>query len=431
MSAPVSITIAVLLLILNGFFVAAEFALVKVRSTRIDELSSTGISAALIVQRILSHLDAYLSACQLGITLTSIALGMVGEGTVAGLIEPLFLRMHLPHNLLHPVSFVVSYSVVSMLHIVVGEQAPKTWAIQQPERLALAVALPLHVFYMTFRPAIYVVNVLSILTLKLMRIGPVNEHSALHSEEELRLILAASGAGGVLRASEVDLVQQVFQFGDRVAGDIRIPRVDIVYLDVTWPLERNRAVLAAHSYTRYPLCEGGPDHVLGMIHVKDMVAIPSEGDLRRVMRTMHFVPETQPLDRLLREFQRSHHQMAIVLDEFGGTAGLVTLEDVVEQIVGEIHDEHEEEHPNLIPIAGGRWQVDGGVHLDDLREDQHVDLPTDDADTVGGWVLETLGAVPERGAVVDGPRHRVTVLEMDGQRVRWVLIEPLPVPLQS
>jgi CBS domain containing-hemolysin-like protein len=428
MDTALKLLAAFLLVLLNGFFVAAEFALVKVRSTRVAELANEGKATARMTLHAIRHLDAYLSATQLGITLASIGLGWIGEPAVGALLEPLFHAAHVPAALSHTLSFAVAFSLISAMHIVVGELAPKSWAIQRPENVSLGVAYPLHLFYWLFKPAIALLNGLAAVLLRVFGIRPAAEHELAHTEEELRMILTASGQSGVLKDSEVDLVKHVFEFADKVAGEIMVPRVDMVYMDATWPLDKNLDVANRHTFTRYPLCEGDPDHVIGMIHIKDLVRLGAGagGDIKSLMREMLFVPETKSIDQLLREFQVRKIHMATVVDEYGGTAGIVTLEDVVEQIVGEIHDEHEEPLPEVQQLSAEELIVDGKVLLADLRADWEIDLPPNGSETVGGWMLDRVGSIPEPGASVEVNGYHLMVSEMDGQRVRKVLIVRRP-----
>ena len=428
MQNVIDLVIALVLVALNGFFVAVEFALVKVRSTRVVELANEGKATARMALHAIHHMDVYLSACQVGISLASIALGRVGEPVVARLIEPLLHHLHVPAGALHPVAFTISLGLVTAVHIVIGEQAPKYWAIQRAETASMALSYPLHWFYWLFKPAIWALNAVTMLILRLFRIDAASEHELAHSEEELRMIVTASGQSGVLKDSEVDLVKHVFEFADKVASDIMVPRVDMVYMDATWPLERNLELVRSHTYTRYPLCEADPDHVVGMIHIKDLVNLRPGGDIREVRRDMMFVPETKSIDQLLREFQMRKVHMATVVDEYGGTAGIVTMEDVLEEIVGEIHDEHEEPLPEVQPLDDDRYLVDGKVLLADLRADYEIEIPPNGSETVGGWVLDKIGAIPEEGAAVHTDRYRLEVYEIEGQRVRKVLIARLPEP---
>jgi CBS domain containing-hemolysin-like protein len=426
MSTGLLLFIAFLLVLLNGFFVAAEFALVKVRSTRVAELATEGKASAQMALHAIHHLDAYLSATQLGITLASIGLGWIGEPAFAKLLEPLFLALDVPERISHPISFAVAYAVVSTLHIVVGELAPKSWAIQQPEALSLGIAYPLHWFYWLFRPAIIVLNGLARLLLRVMRIQPASEHDMAHTQEEFRMLLTASAESGNLKDSEVNLVEHVFEFGEKVASEIMTPRVDTIFMDATWPLERNLEVMNAHTFTRFPLCEGDSDHVIGMVHIRDLLRLANAGgdDIRSIRREVLYVPDNRPIDLLLRELQRRKMHMGIVVDEYGGTAGIFTLEDVLEQIVGEIHDEFEEPLPEVEPLDADRFLVEGKVPLADLKAeyDLHIPLDGSEADTVGGWIFEKVGTVPSIGAKVETECCLVEVQEMDGQRVRKVVI---------
>ena len=436
MSNILNLLIAILLVVLNGFFVAAEFALVKVRSTRLAELANEGKPTARMALHALKRLDVYLSASQVGISLASIALGRVGEPVVAEMIEPLLHALNVPERLLHGIAFSIGLAIVTAIHIVVGEQAPKTWAIQKSETASLALAYPLHWFYWLFRPAIWTLNGATNLVLRLIRIEPTSEHEMAHTEEELRMILNASGRSGILKDSEVDLVKHVFEFADKTAGEIMVPRVDMVYMDASWPLQRNLELAHSHTYTRYPLCDGGPDRVLGMVHVKDLLRLESAGggEIRSIVRDMLFVPETKSIDQLLREFQVRKMHMAAVVDEYGGTSGIVTLEDILEQIVEEIHDEFEEPLPDVQPINPDQFLVDGRVLLADLKAEHQIELPPNGSETVGGWLLDQVGAIPEPGTVVDADRVRLEVQQVESQRVRKVIItrtEPLPEPVKE
>ena len=435
MSTGLNLLVAVLLVVLNGFFVAVEFALVKVRSTRIAELANEGKGTARMAMHAIQHMDVYLSACQVGISLASIALGRVGEPVVAQLLEPVLHAAGVPEKAMHSIAFTVGLMAVTAIHIVVGEQAPKYWAIQRAETAAMALSYPLHWFYAIFRPAIWVLNAVTNLILRLAKIEPASEHDLAHTEEELRMILTASGESGVLKDSEVDLVKHVFEFADKVSWDIMVPRVDMVYLDATWPLERNLEVADSHTYTRYPLCEGDSDHVIGMVHIKDLVRARQTGvDIRQVKREIIFVPETKSIDQLLREFQLKKMHMAVVVDEYGGTAGIVTLEDVLEEIVGEIHDEFEEPRPDVQQVGDGQYLVDGKVMLSDLKIDYEIELPENESETLGGWVLDALGGIPEVETTLEAGPYALQVKEMDGQRVRKVLVirtEPVPQPAEA
>jgi CBS domain containing-hemolysin-like protein len=431
MSGWIQALIALLLALLNGFFVAAEFALVKVRTTRVEEMAKAGSRAARMARRELQSLDIYLAASQIGITLASLGLGWVGENLAERLADLFLPGLAIPHVSRHAAAIglaVVAFLGITFLHVVVGEQAPKLLAIQHADTASLWIAYPLHFFYRLFFLPIALLNRSSKALARLVGLEPERDQERAHSEEELRMILTASQQSGVLKDSELDLVEHVFEFADKRAKDIMVPRVDMVYLSTAWPIARNLEVVDSHSFTRFPLCEGDPDHVIGMIHVKDLLRMGSreDADLRTIAREIVMVPESRSIDSLLREFQYRKMQMAIVLDEYGGTAGLATLEDVLEEIVGEIQDEFEEEVPDVQELGQGRYLVDGSLPLLDLKEDLGIDIPPNGADTLGGFVVEKLGAVPSPGDFVLAAGHRIEISEMENKRVRKLVLTPLP-----
>jgi CBS domain containing-hemolysin-like protein len=423
MSLELQLAGALLLALLNGFFVAAEFALVKVRVTRIDELAKTGHKAAQLARKEIDSLNVYLAASQLGITLASLGLGWVGENLAERLIHSVQPSIHLAgvsQNAVRLSLAALAFTLVTFLHVVIGEQAPKTAAIQRADRISLLVAYPLYLFYRVFSVPIRILNGAAYLFMRAVGLRPTDEGERAHSEEELRMILTASQQNGVLKDSELDLVQHVFAFADKRARDVMIPRVDMAYLSTTWPIERVLSVVNEQGYTRFPLCDGDADHVLGMVHVKDLLSLSGQEspDLRAIARELLMVPETKPIDLLLREFQVRKKHMAVVLDEFGGTAGLVTLEDVLEEIVGEIEDEFEEALASVRELGDGRYLVDGSAPLEELRERIDLRITPNGVDTLGGFVLETLGAVPAPGAAVEAGGFRIEVRHVEGQRIR-------------
>jgi CBS domain containing-hemolysin-like protein len=423
MSEWIHVAGALLLALLNGFFVAAEFALVKVRATRIEELANAGNRTAQLVRRELRSLDLYLAASQLGITLASLGLGWVGENLAERWVLTLGPHLALPGISVQTRALLVgvlAFSVITFLHVVIGEQAPKTAAIQRADRCSLLVAYPLHFFTQLFLWPIALLNVAARLFVRAVGLRPSSDEERAHSEEELRMILTASQQSGVLKDSELDLVQHVFAFADTQAEEIMVPRVDMVYLSTTWSMERVMAVVNAQGFTRFPLCNGDADHVIGMLHVKDLLALAGQDapDLESIARPLLMVPESKSIDQLLREFQYRKLHMAIVLDEYGGTAGLVTLEDVLEEIVGEIQDEFEQPIPQLEQLAEGSYLVDGMALLDELREQIQLQLSPNGVDTLGGFVLETLGGIPKPGDHVEAGGYRIEVRQIEGQRIR-------------
>ena len=423
--------LTLLLVLLNGFFVAAEFAFVKIRPTRIEELAGENRFGAKKTQYVLQHLDSYLSATQLGVTLASLGLGSLGEPTLAALLEG-----HVGHWNAHIVAATLAFSAITFLHIVIGELAPKWMAIQKAEVIALACVYPLDIFYKVFRLPIFLLNRAAVVTVRLFGLKPAGEgEDDAHSEQELRLLMSASHAGGEIEAGGLHLVNQVFEFTHRLAREIMVPRPDVTFLSTDKTVAENIALTERVGFTRYPLAGGGsPDDVVGMVHIKDLLALSRQGtgetdeaQLRRIARQVLRVPETKPIEQMLRDFQRARQHMAIVVDEYGGTAGIVTLEDIVEEIVGDIEDEFDRTAPELEPVGRDCWAVDARISLNKLEHAlQITDGPGEESEinTVGGWVLSLAGS-PEAvrvGAEFAYGTATMTVLEMSGRRVRRVRV---------
>jgi CBS domain containing-hemolysin-like protein len=423
---------ALLLVLLNGFFVAAEFAIVKVRSTKIKELAEEGDWRAVVAQNVIAHLDAYLSACQLGITFASLGLGWIGEPAVAQLIEPTLLAAGVTNETwVHTIAFTVAFIFISFLHIVLGEQAPKSLAIRKSEETSLWLAPALRAFYWLMYVPIIALNGSANWILRLVGIEPVGEAEQAHSSEELRMIVGASHAHGVLNATERRLLENVIDFSEREVAEIMTPRVDMVCLFVNKSIAENLAIVRGQQHTRYPLAEGSADNVIGMIHIKDFITLTVDGAAQRtgnvlqsIKRPVLFVPERASIDALLRTIQATHTLMAIVVDEYGGVAGVVTLEDVLEELVGEIRDEFDDVELE-VERRGGETIVDGGMPLNEVEE-MFPDLVSDeesDVRTVGGLVLKELGRIPIEGDQVTLGPYRVVVSEMDNLRITRVKIE--------
>ncbi|EAX48233.1 protein of unknown function DUF21 [Thermosinus carboxydivorans Nor1] len=339
---------AILLVLINGFFVAAEFSLVKIRKTRLEELAHQGNGRAKLALKVVSGFDTYLGATQLGITLASLALGWLGEPAVASLLEPLVFR-YFPGStwLLHTITIMLGFTIITFLHIVLGELVPKSLAIQKVESIALFSVWPLYIFHKIGYPIIILFNKAAKGILAVMGIRAANEADLAHSEEELRMIVSASHRGGVLDQMESELIDNVFDFADRLAREVMVPRQDMVCLFVDDTFEENMRIVRETGHTRYPLCVEDKDHVIGMVHIRDLMDLDmsstEEKDLRSIMREILVVPEGMSVAKLLQFMRRKRTHMAVVIDEYGGTAGLVALEDVIEEIVGDIQDEHDDE----------------------------------------------------------------------------------------
>ena len=434
-SDPLFIALAFGLVLLNAFFVAAEFAMVKVRGTRLAELAESGHLRGRTALAAHGRLDAYLSATQLGITLASLGLGWIGEPAFAHLLAGVFAALGIESpTVIRNTSVTIAFALISFLHIVVGELAPKSYAIRATERVALWVALPMRAFQILFAPALWFLDRASEATLRLLGVSPETSKELAHSEEELRLLLAESHRLGTLSGTKSELLENIIDYTERTARHKMIPRADIAYVSLARSLDENMAVITQTAATRYPLASTDIDHVIGMIHVKDLFVrreqIKSSADLAAIKREILFVPETRRLDALQRDFQQHRTHMAIVVDEYGGTSGLVTLEDVIEEIVGEIQDEFDREPPAVEETPDG-LVFDGLTLVDDVEERLGVQLPeTADVSTLGGFVTAQVGRMPRPGDRIRVDGFQLKVLEVKGRRVTKVLAakqaEPLP-----
>lgn len=420
-----------MLVLLNGFFVIAEFSLVKVRKTRLEELAQQGKKRAEMALVILASFDTYLGATQLGITLSSLALGWLGEPAIASLIEPPLLAMFPELEwLVVPASVAFGFTIITFLHIVIGELVPKSMAIQKAENLALFCTWPLYAFHKIGYPVIVLFNRTARAILSLLGVKPANETELAHSEEELRMILSASQRGGVLNQMESELIDNVFDFADRLAREIMVPRQDMICLYLEDSFEENLKVVRETNHTRYPLCQGDKDNVVGMIHIRDLMDFDlcksQDRDLRIVMREILVVPESMSVAKLLQLMRRRRIHQAVVADEYGGTAGLVALEDVLEEIVGEIEDEHDEiAAPEIQRMQDGIYQFDGRVLLDEVTELLAIRLDEHEEDTIGGYLFALIGRRPEIEDMVMIGNYRFTVLQTNGFRIIRVKAEPL------
>lgn len=392
----------ILLILLNAFFVAAEFAIVKVRSSQIDLKINQGSSRARIVRHILDHMDAYLSASQLGITVASLILGRVGEPYMAGLLEKMFayFDITLSPNLLHNVAFATGIAIITIIHMVIGEQVPKTMAIRNSLDTSLLVAFPLRIFYVLFIPFTWIVNVLTKLTLRLFGVKLSANHEEIHSEEELRLLLTESEEGGAIKQSEHELIQNVFEFDDRAVRSILVPRTQISAADIELDPQEILDKVIEEGYSRMPVYRESLDNIIGILYAKDLLKLMKVGKMGRteveaMIRPAHFIPQTKRINDLLREFQTLHIQMAIVTNEFGGITGLVTMEDVIEELVGEIQDEYDEEKPAVEKKSDKEFIVSAMATISDVNEVLPIALPeSPHYETVSGLLNYLFGRIP-------------------------------------
>jgi CBS domain containing-hemolysin-like protein len=420
------LALALVLVLLNGFFVASEFALVRIRSTTVEQLADAGRPGSAALQGAVSNLDDYLATTQLGITIASLGLGWVGEPAVAALLEPV-LESVLPESALHLVAFALGFSIITFLHVVFGELAPKTIAIQRAERLALLIAPPMKVFYYLFIPGIIVFNGTANAFVSLLGIEPASESEESLGEEELLLILSRSGEQGLVDREEVRMIRRIFELDDITARTVMIPRPDVVWVSPDASLADLRALVEETGHTRYPVV-GDEGTVQGFVDVKDVVTADDESvTAADLAREMPVVPETTRIDDLLRRFRDEHVQMAAVIDEFGALEGIVTVEDVLEEVVGDLRDRFDEpdsEH-SLTRHDDGTATIDGGVRTSTVAARLGLDLPETGTETVGGLVLERLGRPPETGDSVEVDSYLLEVTAVDGMRVGTVHARPL------
>jgi CBS domain containing-hemolysin-like protein len=424
--SPLNLVAALVLVALNGFFVAAEFALVRVRETRIAQLEQEGTARAGMVRGVLHDLDAYLSVCQVGITIASLALGWVGEPAVSALIRPGLEVVGIEsEGLVELISVVLGFAVITYAHLVFGEQAPKYFSIQRAEGTALWIARPLKLFMFLFRPMVWLVNTSTNFVLRPWGIR-LGDEMEVHSEEELKIMISSSAASGELEPEERDYLNNVFDFGDTVVREIMVPRPDIEALPCGAPLEVLVEKAAFGRYTRYPVFEGDLDQVLGVVHVKDLFRAakeePESFDLKPLVRDCLVVPENKKIEETLREFQKRKLQVAIVIDEWGSVEGLVTIEDVLEELVGEIQDEFDEDEAAIEPLHDSTYAIDGRIPITDVNGYFEIDLPNEDFDTIGGFVLGSLGRPPEPGDVVEADGVTLRVKSVDGPRVSMLTL---------
>ncbi|HTY01341.1 MAG TPA: hemolysin family protein [Bacteroidota bacterium] len=408
------------LILVNGFFVAAEFAIVKVRSTQIEPLLKGGNKHAQLAHHVITHLDTYLSATQLGITFTSLGLGWLGQPFVAERIVSFIAWSGIPASpLISTACAIVSFIAITFLLIVFGELGPRFLAIPNAARIALLFSGPLHLFYLVFRPFIRLLRGSATMLLRWIGITPIHEAEVAHSEEELRLLLGRGVQSSSLgRAISLN----AFELRSRSIREIMVPRTRVVFLSTTDTLERSVATALDNQFTRYPLCEKDLDHVLGMVHLQELFRLKGEtgsGDrLVSIKRDMLFVPETMNLERLLKVFLTKRRLMAIVVDEYGGTAGLITLENVLEELVGDIWDEFDTDQPEVKKVGEHEFVVDGSMSLHDFSRRFNIAPVPRDVVTVSGYVIQLLGKVPEKGAAFAFGDWSGVVESMDGKRVR-------------
>lgn len=419
------------LVALNGCFVAAEFAIVKVRASQLQLMSKEGSASAKMAEHILEHLNTYLSATQLGITLASLALGWFGEETVTALILPIFdhFQFNIALENVHKIALGISFLVVTFLHIVFGEIAPKALGIKMPEEITTFIAYPLRIFYLVFRPFIFVLNSSANLLLRLIGIDP-NELEEGHSAEEIKLLIQQGAKEGTILSSQQELIENVFNFNDLTAKQILVPRTKLVALEVSSPDEEIIKKVISEGYSRMPVYKQTLDDIVGIVHTKDLIPMVRDSKpiiLRDILRPAYFIPETKTVSELLKDFQKKRVHMAIVIDEFGGTAGIVTMEDVIEELVGEIQDEYDDEANKVEKVDDNAYIVRGNVRIHEVNEFLSYPLPEgDDFDTIAGLMNFIFGKIPEQNESKEFGGYEFTILKSNKKSIEFVrLVERL------
>lgn len=424
-STGLNLLLVAVLIALTAFFVATEFAIIRIRASRVDQLVQEGRNNALAVQRVTSNLDGYLSACQLGITITALGLGWLGEPTVEQLLLPLFETWQMNSEASHLVSFLIAFLTITFLHVVVGELAPKTWAIQKAEFISLAVAKPIIWFHKILYPFIFVLNGSANMLIRLFGLKPAKEHEEAHSEEEIQIILEDSFQSGKINNTEYGYVSRIFAFDEMLAKEIMVPRTDMICLFTSKSIDDNMAVIRREQYTRFPVAFDSKDQIIGMINTKQLFLQQQEGEpinFEKLTRPVMTVPEVMPVKTLLRKMQQERMHIAILMDEYGGTSGMITIEDILEIIVGEIRDEFDaDERRDIEKLADNCYLLDGKVSLDELGQLIGEDLSHEEVDTVGGWLYnEIQDPRPNKQFVHDNLRfiirevgkHRIKKIEL-------------------
>ncbi|MCW0485585.1 hemolysin family protein [Riemerella anatipestifer] len=425
----VKIFIAIFLVLLNGFFVAAEFSIVKVRYSQIQIKAAEGNAMAKQAEDIIKNLDAYLSATQLGITLASLALGWVGESALHHIIEGLFkyFSISVDTTTVTTVSLVLSFLIITVMHIVFGELVPKSIAIRKVEETTLFIAAPLKLFYNIFRPFIWLMNSISNAFLRLIKINPASEHE-IHSTEELQLLVKQSADGGEIEEENYEIIKNAFDFTDHSAKQIMVPRQNILSIDIETSIDEIIEIIMESGYSRIPVYEGSIDNVIGIFYTKEIIRnyIKTKGeltneDLRGFLREAYFVVGSKKISDLLKSFQLKKQHIAIVIDEFGGTEGIITLEDILEELVGEIQDEEDEEEKIVDKIGENTYWVKATQPLEEINDFLPKPLPEEgEFNTLAGFILHRLEEIPEENQEFDFENYHFKILKMNNKSVEMV-----------
>ncbi|MCE4956436.1 hemolysin family protein [Macrococcoides caseolyticum] len=436
METTINLIIFTVLIILTAFFVATEFAIVKVRHSRLNQLVNEGKPGALSAHKVVNHLDEYLSACQLGITITALGIGMVGEKTFEFILHPLFSAIGIPTNLIHVFTLVSAFIIATFLHVVVGELAPKTIAIQKAEAVTLAFSKPIIFFYRILYPFIWLLNGSARLLLRLIGIQPVGEHELTHTEEELRMLLADSYQSGEININELKVINNAFEFDEKIAREVMTPRNEVIAIDIQSNIVNVIQMIQQERYTRYPVYEGDKDNIVGYVHIKDFIDLTLQ-DIRFVQEkqlTDYIHPvmreiETVSLTKLLHKMKADRVHLAILMDEYGGTSGLVTIEDIIEELVGEIRDEFDaDEKEKLIKINDNHYRMHSSVLIGDVEKLLGVQFDVDNVDTIGGWMLSF---IDENKNEIYHDDYLFKIIKKEGNHIEEIEVMKAQAPIES
>ncbi|QQZ08354.1 hemolysin family protein [Heyndrickxia vini] len=423
----VNLMVLVILIALTAFFVAAEFAVVKVRTTKIDQLIQNGNKTAISAKTVITHLDEYLSACQLGITVTALGIGWLGEPSVGKMLEKFFHQWNWSPSTSHLISIIATFFIITFLHVVIGELAPKTLAIQKAETITLLVSKPLILFYKLLYPFIWALNGSARFITGLFGLKPASDNEQAHSEEELRLILSESFQNGEINQSEYKYVNNIFKFDERIAKEIMVPRPEIATISIDSTIKEVLEIVNFEKYTRYPVMDGDKDNIVGIINTKELMAAWIKKEITsgnisidRFVKPVIRVIESIPIHELLVKLQKDRTHLAILIDEYGGTAGLATIEDILEEIVGEIRDEFDiDEISEIRKISDGQYLFDAKVLIREINDLLGINLNEDDVDTIGGWILTQKYNV-KKDDIIEKEGYYFKVKEINEQHISYV-----------
>ena len=415
--------LAFVLIFLNAFFVLSEFALVKVRRSKLEEMVKDKVSNAKLALKMTNSIDTYLSACQIGITLASLALGWIGEPAVARLLKEPLSAYGFSTTAVHTISVVIAFSVITILHIVLGEQAPKLIAIAKSEKIVLWTARPLYYFWVLCLPAIKAFDFIASSVVRLFGIRAVKDSEVAHSEEEIKIIASESLKGGVLDSLETEIIKNAVEFGDTVAKEIMTPRKDLICLNKQKSYEENYKIMIDSKFTRFPYIDGSKDNVLGLIHIRDILQHSGEKNFDKIVRKIIIVPENSPISKILPMMNKERISAALVIDEYGGTAGLLTMEDIIEEIFGEINDEHDDKNLAYKKLDDKSYEFKGRFEIESVEELMEIAFDDETEQlTIGGYVFNLLGRLPVVGDVIEDENCIYEVLKMDGTTIGSVKV---------